>query len=287
MKNNNVKIAVLGIICLFNVFETRAQIKQEPIELERPQRKCEKISETKHTTRVKFISKQTNVKRCEDITDADSNWGVINNTTIIYVNDGDTIIIGDVDRLREIEDKIHNGFMGKVRIPKAIKDAVDALNSADKICTYRARRVGRPKKTLKISKVTVKKVDGFCLITLIMSYEFEYTYAIYKCCPKKKVVDGNKPKAKKQIIRRSATSEIITIENTEIEPLKLYPNPSENVVHLKGGQLSKNEPYSIYDASGKLIKSGQLEMRAIDLSGIEAGFYLLHIENQILKLSKN
>jgi hypothetical protein len=65
----------------------------------------------------------------------------------------------------------------------------------------------------------------------------------------------------------------------------LYPNPSNNVVVLKG--VPSNSIYHIISVDGKILKSNNLSGNKIDVSDLKKGIYFLECNSQKMKLIKH
>ena len=61
--------------------------------------------------------------------------------------------------------------------------------------------------------------------------------------------------------------------------LKVYPNPTKGVVYL-----SSDTEFSISDLVGKEVLSGN--SNEVDLSNLDAGTYLIHVEGKLNKVIK-
>ncbi|APZ45830.1 hypothetical protein BW723_05750 [Polaribacter reichenbachii] len=59
--------------------------------------------------------------------------------------------------------------------------------------------------------------------------------------------------------------------------LKMYPNPVENTIYLKGANLPEN--YKITNVLGKVIQQGKFE-NSIDASSLSNGMYILIYDNK-------
>lgn len=68
-----------------------------------------------------------------------------------------------------------------------------------------------------------------------------------------------------------STTEITVEESTEI---KLYPNPVKDILTLTN---TSTEEYKIYDMSGRLIDSGNLERGTVNVSKLSKGTYLIQV----------
>lgn len=75
---------------------------------------------------------------------------------------------------------------------------------------------------------------------------------------------------------------ITNIPSNSKEPqYTLYPNPSQNIVHLKNSGLIKTE-YSLYDITGKLLRRGDFSEATYELKreGLDAGTYFISLTNE-------
>jgi hypothetical protein len=66
------------------------------------------------------------------------------------------------------------------------------------------------------------------------------------------------------------------INQTELNEVVLFPNPSSDKIYLKGNQLSMLTGYQIYSVDGRTIYDADLT-QAIDVSMLNAGKYLLRL----------
>jgi hypothetical protein len=67
-------------------------------------------------------------------------------------------------------------------------------------------------------------------------------------------------------------------ENTaEVNPITIYPNPTSDLVNISG--LPENSLISIYDMSGRLVKSVANESQ-LTLEDVVSGVYLVNITNE-------
>lgn len=53
----------------------------------------------------------------------------------------------------------------------------------------------------------------------------------------------------------------------------IYPNPATDYISIKG--VSVFDRYNIYDMSGRMITSGNLNSKDIDIRNLSAGKYIL------------
>lgn len=69
-------------------------------------------------------------------------------------------------------------------------------------------------------------------------------------------------------------------ENTyEDKNLRLFPNPSSEILHLSGLPSLNNKEVLIYDLSGKLVKRTLIHQNSIVISELQGGFYFLKIDD--------
>lgn len=66
----------------------------------------------------------------------------------------------------------------------------------------------------------------------------------------------------------------------------LYPNPAENVVLVKAGNLLEGAPYTIIDVHGKMMSKGIVDKSTIDISWFKSGVYFILIEQNEKVLQK-
>jgi hypothetical protein len=73
------------------------------------------------------------------------------------------------------------------------------------------------------------------------------------------------------------------------ERILLFPNPAQEALHISG--VASGTSYSIYDIAGRLLESGAVTDKTIDISLLPAGFYTLRLRStakavQTLKFTK-
>lgn len=69
------------------------------------------------------------------------------------------------------------------------------------------------------------------------------------------------------------TCMIDAVEEMDISPISLYPNPISDVVHIEGVEAAEVQAYN---ALGQLVKTVR-GSNEVDVSGLPEGLYLLHI----------
>lgn len=72
----------------------------------------------------------------------------------------------------------------------------------------------------------------------------------------------------------------LSVDNTLVNNLILYPNPTKDFLNLNFNNLLYNGNYSIIDLSGKLILNAQLNSNKIDVSSIANGIYFLSVTSE-------
>lgn len=83
--------------------------------------------------------------------------------------------------------------------------------------------------------------------------------------------------------------DVVSIDAFNNEELKIYPNPSSGIIYL---QYELDAPVlTVFDMSGKQLKTGKPEDHAFDISELQSGVYIVHIQyagkSQYLKLIKS
>lgn len=71
-------------------------------------------------------------------------------------------------------------------------------------------------------------------------------------------------------------------ESSEINNLKIYPNPTNGMIFIDG--LKNNTKIDIYSSNGLLIKSLLADSNYLDLTNLKTGIYFLKINNQYFKI---
>ena len=76
--------------------------------------------------------------------------------------------------------------------------------------------------------------------------------------------------------------------------IKVFPNPARQEITIESDlpELTEEVTYRLYDAAGKIYRSGVLNFRApknttIDIQDLTAGIYLLQVNNDFFKIIKN
>lgn len=72
----------------------------------------------------------------------------------------------------------------------------------------------------------------------------------------------------------------LSVEDTLVDNLILYPNPTKDYLNLNFNNLLYNGNYAVIDLSGKLILNAQLNSNKIDVSNIANGIYFLSVTSE-------
>lgn len=76
--------------------------------------------------------------------------------------------------------------------------------------------------------------------------------------------------------------DIVAVRESVTVPLRMYPNPAQDFVVLDDPQYL-NQPYRLYNSEGKLVRSGRLTGKRIEVGALSAGTYHLEVvlENNV------
>ena len=89
----------------------------------------------------------------------------------------------------------------------------------------------------------------------------------------------NNPDINTHIIIEEA-SNTLSIEDTLVDNLILYPNPTRDFLNLNFNNLLYNGNYTITDLGGKIILNAQLNNNRIDVSNLNNGVYFLSVTSE-------
>ena len=73
---------------------------------------------------------------------------------------------------------------------------------------------------------------------------------------------------------------ISLVDESIEEKLEFYPNPVQEKINLRPGQIRNGTSIFIYDESGKLVIHTKLEDDELDLTSLNKGFYAVRFENK-------
>lgn len=81
------------------------------------------------------------------------------------------------------------------------------------------------------------------------------------------------------VLEMDKLTDIFILKKSE-STLDIYPNPSDNYVYIRStGFQNSFTQFSLFDRTGKLIRSGNIEKSAIPLSQEKEGMYILQLKN--------
>jgi hypothetical protein len=75
----------------------------------------------------------------------------------------------------------------------------------------------------------------------------------------------------------------VSVQEIIASNLRMYPNPTRDVVNIQWDFMNENTYLSVYDNAGKLLSTNKLNnqsMQQVDLSGYENGVYQLRLSNE-------
>jgi hypothetical protein len=80
-----------------------------------------------------------------------------------------------------------------------------------------------------------------------------------------------------------AVSVDVSVEEIIASNLRIYPNPTRDVVNIQWDFMNENTYLTVFDNTGKLLSTQKLNnqsLQTIDLSGYENGVYQLRLSNE-------
>ncbi|WP_426473707.1 T9SS type A sorting domain-containing protein [Chryseobacterium balustinum] len=77
--------------------------------------------------------------------------------------------------------------------------------------------------------------------------------------------------------------QVLGVSELEKDNVKIYPNPTADLVYVKLNSRSNIESAEIYDLSGKLVLKTKLESDKIDLRNLPQGVYMIVFKNSDIK----
>lgn len=82
-------------------------------------------------------------------------------------------------------------------------------------------------------------------------------------------------------------SEIASTEESTLQTIEIFPNPTNSILALKGN-FDAQEDYQIYSMDGKLVQEGTILLTnsSIDITTLRANIYFLKIGQQQFKITK-
>lgn len=91
------------------------------------------------------------------------------------------------------------------------------------------------------------------------------------------------------IIMERHLNDPLSVLEFKRQNMMVYPNPSNGVFTVERKLFSETEAYQITDIAGKIIVSGELNVKQtqIDLSSAQNGVYFLKVSNDVFRFLKN
>jgi hypothetical protein len=87
-------------------------------------------------------------------------------------------------------------------------------------------------------------------------------------------------------IRKMLVSNYVSIDKSEIENIKIYPNPVQDFLQIQN-PIHDNMRAEIFSISGKSLYKAEFEGdKQIDISSLLSGTYLIKINNTFYKFTK-
>jgi hypothetical protein len=79
-----------------------------------------------------------------------------------------------------------------------------------------------------------------------------------------------------------------SIENFQPDLFSVFPNPVQNIIHVKADNKLIGKPYVIYDNTARVVLSGKLnsENITIELSNLSGGIYLFSVGENLQQTFK-
>ncbi len=72
----------------------------------------------------------------------------------------------------------------------------------------------------------------------------------------------------------------LSLEDTLVSDLVLYPNPTKDVLNLNATYGFENAIYTVFDINGRRVMNGRFNTTKIDVSALSAGNYILRIMDE-------
>jgi hypothetical protein len=79
----------------------------------------------------------------------------------------------------------------------------------------------------------------------------------------------------------------VGVNNSTINSIKIYPNPTHNRVYLDGFQMNKSQTIFVYDVQGNLMLSKEIVGSGIiNLAGLANGIYVIKAGEVFQRITK-
>jgi hypothetical protein len=92
-----------------------------------------------------------------------------------------------------------------------------------------------------------------------------------------------------RIVSQELDVQLTSVNSIYSSKIKVYPNPTFDIIQVEVDHLEKNATYTITDLSGKLLLKGQIlnGHGEINIARLSKGAYFLAIDNEQVKVIKN
>lgn len=95
-------------------------------------------------------------------------------------------------------------------------------------------------------------------------------------------VDGSNSLTKEDYI---TVNDLCTNINTNrVSEFKIFPNPSGGTIYLQG--VERGASYFIYNLIGTIVQQGIFNGEKLNLNSLNAGIYILEVDEQVIKITK-
>lgn len=82
-------------------------------------------------------------------------------------------------------------------------------------------------------------------------------------------------------------SQTLSLEDSIVDNLIIYPNPTKDLLHLSSMSELDNTVYTVFDLQGKRVLNAKLTSNTIDVSNLANGHYILRlVNNRSIKTQK-
>ncbi|WP_188461883.1 FG-GAP-like repeat-containing protein [Bizionia arctica] len=82
------------------------------------------------------------------------------------------------------------------------------------------------------------------------------------------------------ILHTIVEGQSLSVQDETLSDLVMYPNPTENVLNFSSSADIANKVATVFDVNGKKIFSSKLSNKSLDVSKLQAGFYIIRLEEK-------
>lgn len=80
--------------------------------------------------------------------------------------------------------------------------------------------------------------------------------------------------------------EALTVEDSALEALSIYPNPVEKTLNISSPVSLNGKVATVFDINGKKVLNSKLDTNSMDVSKLQTGFYILRLESNGREISR-